>query len=105
VPLNPASWTAQRWLGHRDALRTANPRIRVTKVTCTGQLPSVGLLLQSRARPCQGPAERLRSTRLIDLVNNLDPKLVSATFAMTAEGVLTYFAASTPPTRPPSRTR
>lgn len=101
MPLDPASWTAQRCLDHREALRTANPRIRVTKVTRTGQLPSVGLLLQPPARPCQGPAERLRSTRLIDLVNNLDPKLVSATFGMTAEGVLTYFADRIDP---PSRT-
>jgi hypothetical protein len=39
---------------------------------------------------------------LIGLVNNLDPKLVvSATFGMTAEGVLAYLAALTPPSRTP----
>jgi hypothetical protein len=34
----------------------------------------------------------------VDPRNNLDPKLVSTTFAMSAEGVLTYFAERIDPT-------
>jgi hypothetical protein len=30
----------------------------------------------------------LRSTRLVDLVDTLDPKLVAASFGMTAESVM-----------------
>jgi hypothetical protein len=44
-------------------------------------------------------AERLRSTRLVDLVNNLDRKLVAPALGMTAESVLTYFADRIDPTR------
>lgn len=41
MPLDPASWTALgRCLDHREALRSANPHVLVTKVTRTGQLPA-----------------------------------------------------------------
>jgi hypothetical protein len=35
---------------------------------------------------------RLRVTRLADLVNTMDPKLVAATFRMNPEGVMIYLA-------------
>jgi hypothetical protein len=34
----------------------------------------------------------LRCTRLADLVNIMDPKLVAAAFGMNAEGVMIYLA-------------
>ncbi|MFD1935367.1 MULTISPECIES: hypothetical protein [Nonomuraea] len=34
----------------------------------------------------------LRSTRLVDLVNTMDLKLVAAPFGMDPEGVMTYLA-------------
>jgi hypothetical protein len=34
----------------------------------------------------------LRSTRLVDLVNTMDPKLVAAAFGMDPEGVMIYLA-------------
>jgi hypothetical protein len=35
--------------------------------------------------PCGVPPLTLRSTRLIDLVNTMDPKLVAAAFGMNPE--------------------
>lgn len=46
-----------------------------------------------RARVLQCPIWRKRRVG-----NNLDPELVSATFGMTAEGVLAYFADRIDPT-------
>ncbi|MEV6056494.1 hypothetical protein [Streptomyces sp. NPDC052107] len=34
----------------------------------------------------------IRSTRLVDLVNTMDPKLVAAAFGMNPEGVMIYLA-------------
>lgn len=99
VPLDPASWTAlQACLDHRRQLGTANPHVVVTKVTRTGQRPASGyyfshVLDQAHVRP-----KILRCTRLVDLVNNLDPKLVAAAFGMSAPGVLAYFADRIDPT-------
>jgi hypothetical protein len=41
----------------------------------------------------------LRSTRLIDLVNTMDPKLVAAVFGMDAESVMIYLADRIDPDR------
>jgi hypothetical protein len=41
----------------------------------------------------------LRSTRLIDLVNTMDPKLVAAVFGMDAESVMIYLADHLDPDR------
>lgn len=41
VPLDPASWTVlQRCLEHRDAWRTENPYVMVTKGTKAGRSPA-----------------------------------------------------------------
>jgi hypothetical protein len=42
--------------------------------------------------PCGVPPRTLRSTRLIDLVNTMDLKLVAAVFGMDAESVMIYLA-------------
>jgi hypothetical protein len=34
----------------------------------------------------------VRSTRLVDLVNTMDPKLVAAAFGLTPEAVMIYLA-------------
>jgi hypothetical protein len=41
----------------------------------------------------------LRSTRLVDLVNTMDPKLVAAPFGMNPEGVMIYLANHVDPSR------
>jgi hypothetical protein len=102
VPLDPASWAAlQRCLAHRGQLRTHNPHVLVTKVTRTGQAAASAYFLSHVLDPAGIRPKALRSTRLIDLVNNLDPKLVATAFGMTPEGVLTYFADRVDPTRLP----
>jgi hypothetical protein len=42
--------------------------------------------------PCGVPPRMLRSTRLVDMVNTMDPKLVAAAFGMDPEGVMIYLA-------------
>jgi hypothetical protein len=42
--------------------------------------------------PCGIPPRMLRNTRLADLVNTMDPKLVAAAFGMDAESVMIYLA-------------
>ncbi|MER6066778.1 hypothetical protein ABT167_37720 [Streptomyces sp. NPDC001792] len=44
----------------------------------------------------------IRSTRLVDLVNTMDPKLVAAAFGMEAQGVLAYLADCIDPGRLPN---
>jgi hypothetical protein len=44
----------------------------------------------------------IRSTRLIDLVNTMDPKLVAPAFGMTPEATMIYLADHVDPTRLPN---
>ena len=52
----------------------------------------ISRLCQPRLDPCGIPPRMLRSTRLTDLVNPMDPKLVAAAFGMDAESVMIYLA-------------
>jgi hypothetical protein len=93
VPLDPASWTVlQRCLDHRAAWRTDNPHVMVTKGTKAGQGPASTSYLSHVLDECGFPPRMIRSTRLVDLVNTLDPKLVAAAFGMDPEGVMIYLA-------------
>ena len=79
MPLDPASWDVlQRCLAHRDAQATENPHVMVTRVararTCAASAAYVSHVLD----PCGVAPRMLRSTRLTDLVNTIDPKLVAA---------------------------
>jgi hypothetical protein len=42
---------------------------------------------------------KLRTTRLADMVNTLDPKVVAAAFRMTPEAAMIYFADHVDPER------
>lgn len=104
VPLDPVSWSAlQRCLAHRDAQGTSNPHVMVTRVTKTGQQPASTAYLSHVLDPCGVPPRTLRCTRLADLVNTLDPKLVAATFGMAPEGVMIYLADHIDPGRLPEQ--
>ncbi|WP_453126932.1 hypothetical protein [Streptomyces sp. CLCI03] len=46
----------------------------------------------TRTVPCGIGPRILRSTRLADLVNTLDPKLVAAVLGMHPEGIMIYFS-------------
>jgi site-specific recombinase XerD len=93
VPLDPASWQVlQRCLAHRDDQRTANPHVIVTKGTKAGRSPASTAYTSHVLAPCGVPPRMLRCTRLADLVNTMDPKLVAAAFGMNPEGVMIYLA-------------
>lgn len=93
TPLDPASWQAlQRCLSHRGSLTAANPHVLVTKQTKSTTAPPSAYYL-SHILDAAGVRPRLlRSTRLVDLIASLDPKLVAAAFGMRPEGVLHYLA-------------
>lgn len=93
VPLDPVSWSAlQRCLAHRDTLRTANPHVIVTRGTKADRRPASEAYMSHLLDPCGLPPKMLRTTRLTDLVNTLDPKLVAAAFGMRPEGAMIYLA-------------
>jgi integrase len=100
VPLDPASWQVmQRCLGHREAQRTANPHVIVTKGTKAGRSPASTAYMSHLLDSCGVPPRALRCTRLADLVNTLDPKLVAAAFGMKPESVMFYLADHVDPSR------
>ena len=93
VPLDPASWQVlQRCLAHREDQRTANPHVIVTKGTRAGRSPASAAYVSHLLDGCGVPPRALRCTRLADLVNTIDPKLVAAAFGMNPEGVMFYLA-------------
>ena len=74
VPLDPASWDVlQRCLTHRDAQATGNPHVMVTRGTRARRSPASVAYVSHVLDPCGVPPRMLRSTRLIDLVNTMDP--------------------------------
>ena len=100
VPLDPASWQVlQRCLAHRQTQRTANPHVIVTKGTKSGRAPASTAYMSHILDSCGVPPRMLRCTRLADLVNTLDPKLVAAAFGMNPEGVMIYLADHVDPGR------
>lgn len=93
VPLDPASWTVlQRCLKHRQELRTDNPHVVVTRGTKALKTPASVAYCSHVLDAADVAPHRLRVTRLADLVNTMDPKLVAAAFGMNPEGVLIYLA-------------
>ncbi|WP_346767357.1 integrase [Streptomyces sp. C1-2] len=93
VPMDPASWTVlQRCLAHREVWPTANPHVMVTKGTKAGRSPASTAYQSHVLDDCGYPLRMIRSTRLVDLVNTMDPKLVAAAFGMGPQATLIYLA-------------
>lgn len=93
VPVDPVSWSVlQRCLAHRQAQRTDNPHVIVTRGTKAGRAPASTAYLSHLLDAAGVSARVLRGTRLIDLVNTIDAKLVAAAFGMNPEGVMPYLA-------------
>jgi integrase len=93
VPIDPASWAAlQRCMTHRAQWPTANPHVVVTKGTKAGRTASSTAYLSHVLDPCGYSPRMIRNTRLIDLVNTMDAKLVAAAFGMTPEATMIYLA-------------
>lgn len=79
-------------MAHREAWPTANPHVVVTKGTKAGQSPASTAYLSHVLDDCGYPPRTIRSTRLLDLVNTMDPKLVAAAFGMDPQATLIYLA-------------
>ena len=106
TPLDPASWAAlRRCLDHRARLGTANPHVLVTRQTKSTREPASAYYLSHILDPAGVRPKLLRGTRLAELVNTLDPKLVSAAFGMRPEGVTIYLADHVDQSRLERRTR
>ncbi|MBO8150679.1 site-specific integrase (plasmid) [Rhodococcus sp. ZPP] len=103
VPLDPATWAVlARCLAHRDRLRTTNPHVIVTKGTKAGRAAASTAYLSHVLDDCGYAPRTIRSTRLVDLVNTLDPKLVAAAFGMDPQAALIYLADHVDPDRLPN---
>jgi integrase len=95
VPLDPASTVAlRRCLQHRESLGTLNPHVIVTKVTKPRQTPASTAYMSHVLDPAGVPSKMLRSTRLLDLIVTLDPKVVAEALGMNAGGLVSYLADS-----------
>jgi site-specific recombinase XerD len=93
VPMDPASFAAvEGCLAHRGRLGTRNPHLIVTKVTKPRTTPASSAYLTHVLDPVGVPIKTLRSTRLVDLVISLDPRLVAEALGMNADGLLDYLA-------------
>lgn len=93
VPLDPASVTAiEACLAHRAGLGTRNPYLIVTKVTKPRTTAASPAYLTHVLDPAGVRTKTLRSTRLVDLLISLDPKLVAEALGMNADGLLAYVA-------------
>ena len=93
TPLDPWTWTAlQHCLDHRKTLGSNNSHLLVTMQTkATRAAPSDGYV-KNTLREVGIQPRILRSTRLVDLVGTVDPKLVAAAYGMRHEAVITYLA-------------
>jgi integrase len=106
VPLDPASQEAlRRCLAHRDALGTTNPHVIVTKATKTRSTPASSPYMTHVLDPAGVRPKTLRSTRIVDLVIGLDPKVAGAALGMQAEGLVSYLADSVDRDRLPGQGR
>jgi site-specific recombinase XerD len=93
VPLDPASLDAvNNCIAHRQTVGTRNPHLIVTKLTKPRLTPASPAYITHILDPADVAAKTLRSTRLVDLVISLDPKLVAEALGMNAEGLLDYLA-------------
>lgn len=106
VPLDPASWAVlQRCLHQREILATSNPHLVVTRGTKAGSRPASTAYFTHLLDGSGFAPRTIRGTRLLDLVNTMDPKLVAAAFGMTPEATVGYLADHVDPDRLPALPR
>jgi hypothetical protein len=93
VPLDPPTWAAlERAMAHRHSLNTANLHVLVNRRTkVTGQ-PVSPAHPSDILEPLGISPQRLRCTRLAQLVTNTDPILVAELFGICHKGALYYLA-------------
>ncbi len=93
VPLDPPTWVAlQAALAHRQSLNTSNPHILVNHRTKVTNEP----IARGHANDILGPIgvspQRLRCTRLAQLITSTDPLLVTEQFGICPTTALYYLA-------------
>ncbi|MGW4102325.1 hypothetical protein [Streptomyces sp. NPDC004976] len=104
VPLDPPSWVAvERCLARREDQRTDNPHVMVTRQTKSGRGPASTAYVSHVLDACGFPPRMIRCTRLLELVNTMDPKLVAAAFGMDPEATMIYLADHVDEVRLPDR--
>jgi site-specific recombinase XerD len=105
VPMDPASWSAlQHCLLHRESQHTRNPHVVVTRGTKAGKQAASTAYFSHLLDPSGVTARTVRCTRLVALVNTIDPKLVAAAFGMDTQGVMFYLADRVDDARLPTAT-
>ncbi|MFD5635591.1 hypothetical protein ACFWJM_15830 [Streptomyces sp. NPDC127077] len=62
----------------------------VTRQTKSGRGPASTAYVNHVLDACGFPPRMIRCTRLLDLVNTMDPKLVAAAFGMDPEATMIY---------------
>ena len=93
IPLDPWTWTVmKRCLDHRKQLGSNNSHLLVTMQTKATRAPASNSYVKNTLREVGIQPRILRSTRLVDLVGTVDPKLVAAAYGMRHEAVITYLA-------------
>ncbi|MEV1005646.1 hypothetical protein [Nonomuraea sp. NPDC050202] len=72
-------------MARRETQCTSNSNLMVAKRHRSGPEPASVAYVSHILEPARLSPRMLRSTRLIDLVNTMDPKLVAAAFGMNPE--------------------
>lgn len=93
TPLDPWTWAAlDRCLEHRAALNSSNPHLLITMRTKATRQAASDSYVKRTLRGVGLQPRILRSTRLVDLVNTIDAKLVATAYGMRNEAVVAYLA-------------
>jgi len=100
IGITGATWAAlRRCLLYRAGWPTENPHVIVTRGTKASRGPASTAYLSHVLDDCGFSTRMIRSTRLVELVNTLDPKLVAAAFGMDSQTPLIYLGDHVDPTR------
>ncbi|WUH98748.1 hypothetical protein OHR68_35400 [Spirillospora sp. NBC_00431] len=92
-PSNPGDTSARPSPSTSNAnCSGSGPPTRPSIRTKAGRSPASTAYVSHVQDACGVPPRMLRSTRLVDLVNTMDPKLVAAAFGMDPEDVMIYLA-------------
>lgn len=91
LPIDPITETVlRRALARRAALDTDNPHVIVTRATKTRTSPASAPYITHVLDAAGIRTKVLRQTRVVDLVNTLDPKVASEVLGMNADGLAAY---------------
>ncbi|MFD3876035.1 hypothetical protein [Streptomyces sp. NPDC058623] len=90
-------------MAHREDQRTDNPDVMVTRQTKSGRGPASTAYVSHVLDACDFLPRLIRCTRLLELVNAMDLKLVAAAFGMDPEATMIYLADHVDEVRLPDR--